>query len=215
MRQRRVCWADKELEQPTCESDVAEETMSAVVKLAKEIDEPYDISQPRKLVTCRDELRPVQGGGEDTGERVITSHTEMCEKSEVISVEEGHDVDGRHAPQSDDIAGILKQSKDEMSADLTAFKKKGLDRKTNRQGLMKAETQPRSARPPPWRDKLRIEGESLDANEKNTDGNKGPDEVFDRGESMLCLASSYFGSQGCNPRRGDEFFCSISTIWNM
>ena len=75
-----------------------------------------------------------------------------------------------------------------MSAELTAFKKKGLDRKTNRQGLMKVETQTRSARPPPWRDKLRIEGESVDADEKNTDGNKGHDEVFDRGESMLWLA---------------------------
>ena len=69
-----------------------------------------------------------------------------------------------------------------------ALEKKGLDRKTTRQDLMKAETQPRSARPPLWRDKLRIEGESVDADEKNTDGNKGVDEVFDRGESMLWLA---------------------------
>ena len=33
-----------------------------------------------------------------------------------------------------------------------------------------------------WPDKLRIEGESVDADEKNTDGSKGPDEVFDEGE---------------------------------
>ena len=39
-------------------SYVVEETMSAMVKLAKEVDEPYDISQPRKLVTRRDKLRP-------------------------------------------------------------------------------------------------------------------------------------------------------------
>ena len=77
-----------------------------------------------------------------------------------------------------------------MSAYLTALEKKGLDRKTNRQGLMKAETQPSSARPPPWRDKLRIEGESVDANEKNTDGNKGPDEV-------LTEVSQCCGSQPC------------------
>ena len=70
----------------------------------------------------------------------------------------------------------------------TALEKKLLDRKSNRQGLMKAKTQPRSARPPLWRDKLRIEGESVDADEKNTDGNKGVDEVFARGESMLWLA---------------------------
>ena len=60
--------------------------MSATVKLAKEIDEP-DIGQPtaecqlmtpseRRLVT-RCELRPVQGGEEDTEERVMTSHTEL------------------------------------------------------------------------------------------------------------------------------------------
>ena len=34
----------KELEQLTCKSDFAKET--AMVKLAKEIDEPHDISQP-------------------------------------------------------------------------------------------------------------------------------------------------------------------------
>ena len=44
----------------------------------------------RRLVTPRDELRPVQGRTEDTDERVMTSHTE---KSEVTSVEEGHDVE--------------------------------------------------------------------------------------------------------------------------
>ena len=78
-----------EPEQLTCKSEVAEETMSAVVKLAKEIDEPRDIGQPtaecqlmtpseRRPVT-RCELQPVQGRAEDIDERV---HTEMCEKSE-------------------------------------------------------------------------------------------------------------------------------------
>ena len=43
--------------------------------------------------------------------------------------------------QSDETAGIQKQLKDEMSADLTAFKKKGLDRKTNHQDLTKVETE--------------------------------------------------------------------------
>ena len=51
--------------------------------------------------------------GEDTAERVMTLHTEMCEKSEVTSAEEGHHVNGRHAPQSDETADILTQSKDE------------------------------------------------------------------------------------------------------
>ena len=36
----------KEPEQLTCESDVAEDTMSVMVKLANEIDEPHDIGQP-------------------------------------------------------------------------------------------------------------------------------------------------------------------------
>ena len=64
------------------------------------------------------------------------------------------------------------------------------------------------------RDKLRIEGESVDEDEKNTDGNKGPDEVFDRGESKLWLASSYLGAQGCNPRRSDEFCALFQKVWN-
>ena len=82
--------------------------MSATVKLAKEIDEP-DIGQPtaecqlmtlseRRLVT-RCDLQPVQGGEKDTEERVMTLHTETCESCKVTSVEEGHDVDGRNAPQ--------------------------------------------------------------------------------------------------------------------
>ena len=39
--------------------------------------------------------------------------------------------------QSDETAGILKQLKDRMSADLTAFLEKGLDRMTNHQDLVK------------------------------------------------------------------------------
>ena len=80
--------------------------------------------------------------------------------------------------QNDEIVGILKQLKDEMSGDLTAFKKKRSDRKTNYQDLTNAKTkeifvlikatvgalkleqgakkvaQARPIRPPPWRDKL-------------------------------------------------------------
>ena len=67
------------------ESDVAEETMSALVKLVTEICESCDIGQPaapmpadgvalqhRKLVTQRCELRQAQGGAEVTEERVLT-----------------------------------------------------------------------------------------------------------------------------------------------
>ena len=85
------------------ESNDAEERISAVAKLGKlgkDIWQPCDISQStaecllmvfpskRKLVTRRDELWPVQGGAEDTGERVMTSYTELCEGCEVTSVEE-------------------------------------------------------------------------------------------------------------------------------
>ena len=149
--------------------------MSAMVKLAKEIDESYDIGQPtaechlmawpyeRRRVTRRDELRPrrwskrhqgaclgvedavfqekdgymdeprsVKDGAEDTDERVMTSHTEGCDAT---SVEEGHDVE-RVTAQIDETVGSLKQLKGETSADLTALEK-GLDRKTNHQGLTK------------------------------------------------------------------------------
>ena len=51
------------------------------------------LSSRRKLVTSRDKLRPVQGGAEDTDERAITSHTEMCQGCEVTSVEEAHVVE--------------------------------------------------------------------------------------------------------------------------
>ena len=44
---------------------------------------------------------------------------------------------------------------------MTSLEKKGLDRKTNHEGLMKAETLPWPTRPPSWRDKSRIRGESM------------------------------------------------------
>ena len=177
-----------------------------MVKVAKEIDEPYDIDLPtadcqartpseKGRVTRRgklwprrwskrhreacldveneafqekdgymDEPRSVKDGAEDTNERVMTSHSEMCDQSgegcKVTSVEEGHDVEFEtYAKESQEakingvtqaiallvkgmmIVVILKQVKDEMSADLTAFKKKGLDRKTNHQDLTKIETE--------------------------------------------------------------------------
>ena len=152
------------------ENDVAEETMSAVVKLAKDPLEPDDIDQ--QTPERRDDSRPVQGGGENTDE-----HTEMCEKSE--KRKEGYDVGGHHAPQSDETAGILEQWKDETSADSTALEKKGLE-KTDRQGLMKAETLPRATRPPPRRDK-QAAIEYGRKSKKRCDSN----------ESMLWLAASY------------------------
>ena len=42
--------------------------------------------------------------------------------------------------QNDETAGILNQLKDEINANLTVFKKKGLDRKTNHHDLTKIET---------------------------------------------------------------------------
>ena len=99
------------------DSDVDKDTVSTAVKLAKVLDE-LGIGQPpaecllmvlssgRKLVTSRDELRPVQGGTEDTDELVMTSHTEICEGCEVTSVEEGHDVE-RATVRSD----VVKETK--------------------------------------------------------------------------------------------------------
>ena len=46
----------------------------------------------RRLVTWRGELRP-QGGAEDTEDRVVWLHTEMCNQGEVTSGAEGHDVE--------------------------------------------------------------------------------------------------------------------------
>ena len=48
---------------------------------------------------------------------------------------------GRYTPQSSEIVGILKQKKDEISADLLAFEEEELVRKNNHQGLMEAKTQ--------------------------------------------------------------------------
>ena len=81
------------------ESDVAEETMSAVVKLAKAICELYDIGQP----TAECQFRGLPGESwlhvEASScpcrveQKTVSSHTEMCKKGEVTSGEEGHDVE--------------------------------------------------------------------------------------------------------------------------
>ena len=99
---------------------------------------------------------------------------------------------------------------------------RGLDWTTNHQNVAKDETIPRAMRPPLWRDKLRIEGESVDANEKNTDGNRGPDECFDRGESFVVACSPCTkrarGQEGVMnfcipfPPLSGTFSCSIESL---
>ena len=94
---------------------------------------------------------------EDTDECAMTSHTASCE---VTSVETQSQVEHTRAATAEQelenaltqtLVTTLKKESVETSADLTALEKKGLDRKTNHQGLMKAETQPRPAKPLPWR----------------------------------------------------------------
>ena len=65
---------------------------------------------------------------------------------------------GRYAPQIGKTVGILKMVEGRNEHVLSALEKKGLDRKTNHQDLMKAEMQPRPARPSPWREKLQSTG---------------------------------------------------------
>ena len=173
--------------QMNIESGVAEETMSATVKLAKEIDEPDKLRIEGESVDANEKNSDGNKGpdevfdeGEDTDERVKTPYTEMCEKSKVTSVEEGHDVERVIVSQSDETADILKQSIGHTSADLTALEKKGFDRKTNHQNLTKVETIPRATRPPPWRDK-----------HATTEYSRKSKGRCDRGESMVWLAPSY------------------------
>ena len=61
---------------------------------------------------------------------------------------------GGRFSKNGEIVGFLKRLKGEMSSDLSALEKEGLDRKTIHQDLVKAEAQPRPAKGPPWRDKL-------------------------------------------------------------
>ena len=72
------------------------------------------------------------------------------------------------------------QEKDELSADLTALEKKGLDRKINHQGLMKAETQPRRR--------------SRHLGEKRCD----------RGLKFVVACILVRGARGHKPRTGEE-----------
>ena len=109
--------------------------------------------------------------------------------------------------QNDETAGILKQWIEETSADSTALKRKRLDRKTNHQGLMKAETRYQGrqdhhlgetsceSRVSLWMRMRRTQTETKD-----------PMRCFDRGESMLWLSPSYLGAQGCKPRRCDDIY---------
>ena len=126
--------------------------------------------------------------------------------------------------QTDETAGSLKQLKGEKSADLTAFKKKGLDRKTNHLNLMKTETRetdevakaveaqekaearPTPMRPPPWRDKHA----TIEYGRKSK-------RRCDRGESMLWLAASYLEHKATSQEGVMKFhlyLCPISVVWN-
>ena len=119
------------------ESDVAEDQVSTMVKLTKDPLELYDIAQPtaecqlmtpseRSLVTQECELRPVKDGAEHTDERVMTSHTEKCEKSEVTSVGEGHDVEFENCAKESQEANAeeLQNTKASLSGSLTKLKEK-------------------------------------------------------------------------------------------
>ena len=71
-----------------------------MVKLAKEIDEPdklriedESVEEDEKNTDFHKGPIEVFDGGEDTEERVKMPHSEMREKSEVASVEEGHDIE--------------------------------------------------------------------------------------------------------------------------
>ena len=131
-----------------------------------------------------------------------------------------------------EIVVILKQLKDEMSADLTAFKKKGLDRRTNHQHLTKAKTeeifvltksieeketsalkleqsakevsQPRPTRPPPWRDKFRA----------CQSGAKSEEQSHNRAESMLWLVSSYLEDKAASQEGVNKYHLCLSTPSN-
>ena len=60
---------------------------------------------------------------------------------------------GESFSQNGEIVGILKRLKDETSTDLSALE--------NHQDLVKAEVQPRPARPPLWREKLQHRDECI------------------------------------------------------
>ena len=82
------------------ESDVTEETMICMVKLAKEIDGPDKLRVEGESVDANEKKAdgnrgPVEvfDGGKDTDKYFKIPHTEKCEKNEVTSMEEERDVD--------------------------------------------------------------------------------------------------------------------------
>ena len=101
------------------------------------------------------------------------------------------------------LRGILKQAKDEVTAYLTALEKKGLDRRTDH----KTETQLRSARPTPWRDKHA----TIEYVRKSK-------RRYDRNESMLWFAASCLEYQATFQEGVMNFmfpFEKSGTHWNV
>jgi len=86
----------------------------------------------------------LQGGIGAAVRRAVMNSEKVSDvdRSSVLSFLSGGSSDGdRYAPQSGEIVGILKQLKDEMSADLSAAEKEEEQRKVDHQGLMKAKSQ--------------------------------------------------------------------------
>ena len=90
-----------------------------------------------------------------------------------------------------------------MSTDPAALEKKGLDRKTNHQGVMKVETRPIPMRAPPWRDKHA----TIEYGRKSK-------RRCDKNESMLWLAASYLEYKATIQERVMNFM-RISAVWNV
>ena len=213
--------------------------MSASVKLAKEIDEP-DIGQP----SAECQFRGLPGASWSYDKCVVrkercavqVSRSHLCMMSRLLRpcrlvrllrmIEQVKIIAKLYryrggSAQSDETAGILKRLKDETSADSTALEKKGLDRKTNHQELMKTETKetdevakavegqekadalPILMRPPPWRDK-----------QATIEYGRKSKRRCDKGESMLWLAASYLEYKA-TIQEGVIHFMPHSTLWNV
>ena len=131
---------DKELEQLTCKNDVAEETMSAMVKLAKDTLELHDNDQPTAECTVSDRRAQSYNGRARTRECVDSDSGDDAKQAResmfhARSRTESGEVLRRCRQARGEKRKVVNKSDEEetMPASEVDVETNGLDRKTNHQ----------------------------------------------------------------------------------
>ena len=147
----RTPFGDKELEQVTCESDAKPDKNHELLRIESENGAKDREAETKATAATAVALHTKAHAAFEGQSSDLIGNIDALK--EAIAVLHKGMMGGRFS-KNGEIVGFLKRLKGEMSSDLSALEKEGLDRKTIHQDLVKAEAQPWPAKAPPWRDQV-------------------------------------------------------------